>query len=162
MDTVVSGLGTILRSTKNLLSSDGLLLSTDPRIGRMSIGSVEEWLRPAFGAMVILGASGFLLYVVIRDYRPADPAGFVSVGTVSSSGGNALASGVSPKSSASVPARAQEDQQGPCRIIAAEFSEVRAALARPQGDAENSYLKRRFQELRSRAHASNCLVMPGG
>jgi hypothetical protein len=145
--------------------------------------AMREWLRPIFGAVLLLAGAAGVAYKVISGYQHAAPDAFFSVQDQnkmpaapaaklpasadvmaapqnSASAAPALApadareSAPSAAADANLPAEAQENPA--CGAIKTEQHEIEAALHKKYSAEEGRYMQRRLRELTEQLANQKC------
>ena len=152
----------------------------------MKPGSIQDWLKPTLGGvLMVVGAAG-LAYKVISGYRHPSPDAFVSVqdqnklaaaaehpvaataapvdvaapaqSTINNTppAPSIAAPSVEAGTSADVHTQAQALDNSACVAIQTEQHEIEGALRRPPSSEESRYLQRRQLELAEQSSKTNC------
>jgi hypothetical protein len=143
----------------------------------MRASPIGAWLRPIFGAALMLAGAAGLAYKVISGYRHPAPESFVSFEDrnklpSASAADHPVAvaqaapiNPVSPVEARRLPGSASSeawdspadahDHSG-CVAITTEQHEIVGALNKPHSSEESRYLQRRQLELAEQSSKSNC------
>jgi hypothetical protein len=115
-----------------IMPTNNRLPATAVYVWNMKLSAMRDWLRPIFGAALLLGGAAVLAYKVINGYRHASPDAFFSVQDQNRLAAAPAADGRSTPS-ATVPAAVPAPQQ-----VAASVAQTPPIAAAPPPAPESS------------------------